>query len=50
MAKTIGIENQGKYSQSQKLPNYLTTLEKPLIILDEAGDLEYTAFLEIKEL
>ena len=47
LAKTIGIDNQGKYYDVlANLKYYITTLEKPLIILDEAGDLEYTAFLE----
>lgn len=49
LAKTIGIDNQGKYYDVlANLKYYITTLEKPLIILDEAGDLEYTAFLELK--
>lgn len=51
LAKTVGIDNQGKYVDVKaNLKYYLTTLEKPLVILDEAGDLEYTAFLELKEL
>ena len=29
---------------------YLKTLDRPLVILDEAGDLAYEAFLEIKAL
>lgn len=49
LAKTVGIDNQGKYYDVlANLKYYITTLEKPLIILDEAGDLEYTAFLELK--
>lgn len=49
LAKTIGIDNQGKYYDVlANLKYYITTLEKPLVILDEAGDLEYTAFLELK--
>ncbi|TWP23498.1 ATP-binding protein [Apibacter muscae] len=51
LAKTIGLDNQGKYVDVKaNLKYYLTTLEKPLIVLDEAGDLEYKAFLELKEL
>jgi hypothetical protein len=51
LAKTVGLDNHGKYIDVKaNLKYYLTTLEKPLIILDEAGDLDYTAFLEIKEL
>lgn len=49
MAKTIGIDNRGKYYDVlSNLKYYITTLEKPLFICDEAGDLEYTAFLELK--
>lgn len=51
LAKTVGIDNQGKYVDVKaNLKYYVTTLEKPLIVLDEAGDLEYNAFLELKEL
>lgn len=49
LAKTIGIDSHGKYIDVlSNLKYYITTLEKPLIICDEAGDLEYTAFLELK--
>lgn len=49
LAKTVGIDNTGKYYDVlANLKYYITTLEKPLIIIDEAGDLEYTAFLELK--
>ena len=51
LAKTVGIDNTGKYVDVKaNLKYYLTTLELPLIVLDEAGGLEYTAFLELKEL
>lgn len=49
LAKTIGIDNLGKYNEIlENVKYYITTLEKPLIILDEAGDLQYDAFLELK--
>jgi DNA transposition AAA+ family ATPase len=49
LAKTIGIDNTGKYCDVlANLKYYITTMEKPLIILDEAGDLDYTAFVELK--
>lgn len=49
LAKTVGIDNQGKYNDVlANLKYYITTLEKPLIILDEAGDLDYSAFVELK--
>ncbi|MDP3679739.1 MAG: hypothetical protein Q8R22_02760 [Flavobacterium sp.] len=49
LAKTVGIDNQGKYNDVlANLKYYITTLEKPLILLDEAGDLDYSAFVELK--
>lgn len=49
LAKTVGIDNQGKYNDVlANLKYYITTLEKPLVILDEAGDLDYSAFVELK--
>lgn len=51
LAKTIGLDNKGKYADVKaNLKYYLNELDSPVIILDEAGDLEYTAFLELKEL
>lgn len=50
IAKTLGIEHDGKYAEVKALIKYyLKYLPNPLIILDEAGDLEYKAFLELKE-
>lgn len=51
LAKTIGVDNQGKYIDvKNNLKYYITLMEEPLIALDEAGDLEYNAFLELKEI
>ena len=51
LAKTVGIDSKGKYVDVKaNLKYYLIQLQKPVIILDEAGGLEYTAFLEQKEL
>ncbi|MDO4782658.1 MAG: ATP-binding protein [Capnocytophaga felis] len=51
LAKTIGVDNTGKYADVKaSLKMYLLYLELPLIVLDEAGDLDYNAFLELKEL
>lgn len=51
LAKTVGLDNKGRYVDvKQSLKYYLNLLEKPLIVLDDAGDLEYPAFLELKEL
>lgn len=50
-AKTLGIDNKGKYIDvKENLKYYINQLESPVFILDEVGDLEYTAFLELKEL
>ena len=51
IAKTIGGECKGQYfNVKETLKFYLKSLTSPLIIIDEAGDLEYEAFLELKEL
>lgn len=51
LAKTVGMDNKGKYNDVKaNLKYYLSMINKPLIVLDEAGDLSYPAFLELKEL
>lgn len=51
IAKEFGVDNTGKYSDVyEDLVYYLKTLDRPIIILDEAGDLQYEAFLELKAL
>jgi Uncharacterized ATPase, putative transposase len=51
IAKEFGVGHGGKYADVYSdLVFYVKTLEKPLVILDEAGDLQYDAFLEIKAL
>jgi hypothetical protein len=51
IAKEFGVGNTGRYADVyEDLSYYLKTLSTPLIILDEAGDLDYAAFLEIKAL
>lgn len=51
IAKEFGVNDTGKYSDVyEDLAFYIKTIQKPLIILDEAGDLNYDAFLEIKAL
>lgn len=50
-AKTIGVDNRGRYIDVKADLKYaLLYMEQPLIVLDEAGDLDYPAFLELKEL
>ncbi|KAA6312859.1 hypothetical protein EZS27_036275, partial [termite gut metagenome] len=50
-AKEFGVGCTGRYADVyEDLSYYLKTLPTPMIILDEAGDLDYAAFLEIKAL
>lgn len=51
IAAEFGIDNKGRYADIyEDLVYYLRSMETPLIILDEAGDLQYEAFLELKAL
>ena len=51
IAKEFGVGSFGRYSDVyEDLVAYLRTIDTPLIILDEAGDLQYEAFLELKAL
>lgn len=49
IAKEFGVDHTGKYSDVyEDLVFYIKTLDRPLIAFDEAGDLDYAAFLELK--
>lgn len=50
LAKEFGLDSHIQIAEIQKdLKQYINSMRtKPLIILDEAGDLNYPAFLEIK--
>jgi hypothetical protein len=51
IAKEFGVTHTGRYADIyEDLVFYLKTIETPLIVLDEAGDLDYPAFLELKAL
>ena len=51
IAGEFGVEAKGRYADVyDDLVYYLRSIENPLIILDEAGDLQYEAFLELKAL
>lgn len=51
IAAEFGVSARGWYKDIyEDLTYYLRNIERPLIILDEAGDLKYEAFLEIKAL
>lgn len=51
IASGFGLGSAGKYADVYAdLVYYIKTMVTPLIILDEAGDLSYEAFLEVKAL
>jgi hypothetical protein len=51
IAKEFGLAASGLYREMyQDLIYYLRSIELPLVILDEAGDLCYEAYLELKAL
>jgi len=51
IAKEFGLNSAGRYFDVfQDLVYYIKSIDKPSVILDEAGDLDYSAFLEIKAL
>lgn len=51
IAREFGLSTSGNYyGMYDDLIYCLRTLSEPLIILDEAGDLQYEAFLELKAL
>lgn len=51
IANGFGVGSSGRYADLyEDLVAYVKTIETPLIILDEAGDLSKSAFLEIKAL
>lgn len=45
IAKEFGVSSYGRYGDVyEDLVAYLRTIDTPLIVLDEAGDLQYEAF------
>jgi DNA transposition AAA+ family ATPase len=51
ICKEFGVDNRGRYQDVyEDLVFYLRSIPTPIIILDEAGDLNYDAFLECKGL
>lgn len=50
-AQKLGLDNRGKIDDLlDQVKYYLKLMDKPLIVLDEFGDMEYSAILLIKEL
>lgn len=51
ICKEFGLTSEGRYADIyQDLVHYLKATPNALVILDEAGDLDYPAFLELKAL
>lgn len=51
IAGEFGVDSKGRYADVyEDLVFYLRSIDSPIIILDEAGDLQYEAFLELKAL
>ncbi len=51
LAKSLGLNSVGKHQElKDHIKYYVSYLDKPLIILDEFGDLDYTTMLTVKEL
>ncbi|MDX1350241.1 MAG: AAA family ATPase [Putridiphycobacter sp.] len=51
LCQTVGLGSKGNFNDLKtRFKFYINTLETPLIVLDEFGDIEYQAFLMIKEL
>ena len=50
LAKIIGITKPASYNATKdEIKQYLKLLPDPIVIIDEAGDLNYNALLELKE-
>jgi DNA transposition AAA+ family ATPase len=51
IAKEYGLNHTGRYDDVyEDLVFYLNSIPNPIVILDEAGDLDYAGFLELKAL
>jgi DNA transposition AAA+ family ATPase len=51
IARQFGVKHTSRYADVYNdLVFFMNTLDNPLVILDEAGDLKYDAFLELKAL
>ena len=51
LARIIGVDDRGKINAIKSDVKYcLNTLENPLVVMDEAGDLNTNAYLTLKEL
>jgi len=50
LAKAIGLDNRGTYNDLKGyIKAYLKILPQPIVLIDEAGDLNENSFLDLKE-
>jgi hypothetical protein len=50
LAKAVGVDNTGRmYDIKENIKYYLRLLPSPVVIVDEAGDLDYASLLVLKE-
>ncbi len=50
LAKCIGADSAGTYAEvKQNIKYYLNAMPNPIVIIDEAGDIDYAAFVDLKE-
>lgn len=51
LARTVGIDHNGRYVDvKENLKYYINMMQNPVIVLDEAGDLDYQTFMMLKEM
>jgi len=51
IARAIGIDTTDTYDNiKSNIKYYLKTLPEPMVIIDEAGDIDYGSFMDLKEL
>lgn len=51
LAQAIGVDPSGNYNVLKaNIKYFITTLPSPIFIIDEAGDLQHEAFLDLKEM
>lgn len=50
LAKCVGADSSCTYAETKEnIKYYLKAISNPIVIVDEAGDLEYNAFVDLKE-
>ncbi|MDD4406172.1 MAG: ATP-binding protein [Parabacteroides sp.] len=50
LARVLGVDSASTYNETKaNIKYYLNVLPNPIVIIDEAGDVEYATFCDIKE-